>query len=983
MFIHIFPLNLFNVLFCFQISHGPVLYIPFINPENLKDYCDGQQDLPQQVTESYRDGGKFVFQRGKSWLYTTSNEAVLIDAKGPVIEVVILNCLCNPPVLLGTCETGFTTFDQTRLQYLLRGKLSIFNSKREIVAQITLSVAFRNLGKDVALHAYGLNKAAIKRPQKNQGQSSYEFLGLIKSEGNSAKLNSTYHKEYITGEDTDAKSTNRYELTKISRLLKQGDFAAGHDVMENDGPNVAQNSGLEKCYELNLEPRDSHSKHTQVNQEPSELIAAKIADFDKNVAEGCEDNWSGLIGSGNHGRNIESSYQPSPILYTNQNTQAERLWHDKMLKMEMNNLHLIEPEVNHLDEPEIKIQRKPKVTRKVKSKNKKDFPQMNDTGSILHDKHKTKIQQHKDSISVSSNSGKVDERKSPEGLRYPTGWLRSTPVATFQTNNHLSYPKLNRTVFLRRMKLEPQLSHLLHAEISYRVKQKLKLVDERFETEFTKIKTKRLSEHLMKRRVAVACQTVPDHEDNVQDTGMHDRGLSHHDSTSSPGIGIQSPAVEYLASYREKGSETEILEETGHKPRESKIAAKNELRRNLTYDVEDTENNETNVLKNNDNYEEDFEFSESQSNSISESGETSGMRSKSFSQAEVVENKSKRSSLSLSGSETKYTSRKEPTSNVQKSSLKDVKVTRMLIHSDTYIKEPSLDPSLTFTVCKEIPLQNENKHEATTSIPEQNSSSQPVQVVLKDSNNTHKLGQDLRPNNRHSARTSEVSGASDLSAEVFQEILKGRKADFLTRNGSQFHYSDRVSLTHEEIDADDELLSSVSENCAIEEHLTSFGDISEKISSRSQISNLSSVSAEYITDFSNSLKGADNIRSVSISTIGSNENQLFKSEQSESDKCDDKLSATTLSRVTDKYNIIHSISENSPSYLKDFGRTTTCAQGGVGSVGSSISDISARIAALLMPKRVSVAHLNTDSVSSYIPSEVSNTLSSLSDMTGN
>ncbi|XP_066983352.1 uncharacterized protein [Macrobrachium rosenbergii] len=500
-----------------QISKGPLLYIPFLTPESITSHLQyissGHQFLPLEVEESYLNGGKFIFHRGKSCLYTVPQESLQKSTSdnqsssfnGRVIlsqnvVVIVMNALIYPPAFFGKCTLQLQPHGE--IDGHMAGKVELRNHIGNLVGYMTMSVSLRHLGEDVVLHAVRHNDSA---DQDLLNTVVNNFVSVGKENISPARKEKFFNENFKSAKHTD--------------------------VMTDENPNQVFGSnayGLEHSFKCS---RPSDSKEMVVQRESSEEIALRIAALVRSEASPGEQ-----VNAENTNvvscKKSDNCHQPGPILYYGHDSESEKIWNEKMTDFGgffevagnfdscFNDL---EQESNSYSgsiesyRSETSLQTSPESESKDKGKS-------NDKLSSI-------------SGSVNESSIKNPERKAENNkcqtLKMPKGWLRSTPVASCNMQNKAVYPKLTRTSLLRRAKLDPQLAHQLHAEVRYQVKQKLQSLEKNFKDELTDIKKRRLLKNKGSLLVSVGCQASSDsnekmtryfdcHKDFAQQTVAHE-----------------------------------------------------------------------------------------------------------------------------------------------------------------------------------------------------------------------------------------------------------------------------------------------------------------------------------------------------------------------------------------------------------------------------------------------------------------------------
>ncbi|ROT64850.1 putative transport and Golgi organization protein 6-like isoform X3 [Penaeus vannamei] len=485
-----------------QIFHGPLLYIPFLSPESvqahLRDIHDGHNFLPLEIEESYLKGGKFVFRKGRSCLFTAplnsfAKEGDGIDSRndtdvvvGSYVNLVILNGLCFPPSVFGRCKAAIPVSGRENREpkRCLTGKVILSDHLGKSVASLQVSITLRSLGEDIALHA--------RHFDTTNGEEKQSVPGVVPS-----------HKfsEDMTIPDYEL-SSRRLRLDRTINLLQEREnskktpFSHIHDTV------------LDQSYVINQHFVDQgigSSKYGSQSHETSEVIAMKIAEFERNVQDNSKEFLTAPVVSPRIGGKLP---QPSPLLFTGRDAEAERLWNSKMKEVggyvldfdndSSESFPTSEGEENILknEDKTEEIEKLKKIVEKHKDPREIEAKKMN----YAKERSQRNLK----------NTKNADNRKSvkhAQGMKRPTGWLRSTPIAPYRMYSEPPRPKLTRTSLLRRAKLDPELAKQLRAEVDFQVKQKLKILDEAFKEEMSNLRKKKLMRSARQNKMAASSQT--------------------------------------------------------------------------------------------------------------------------------------------------------------------------------------------------------------------------------------------------------------------------------------------------------------------------------------------------------------------------------------------------------------------------------------------------------------------------------------------
>lgn len=956
-----------------QIFHGPLLYIPFLSPESvqahLRDIHDGHNFLPLEIEESYLKGGKFVFRKGRSCLFTAplnsfAKEGDGIDSRndtdvvvGSYVNLVILNGLCFPPSVFGRCKAAIPVSGRENREpkRCLTGKVILSDHLGKSVASLQVSITLRSLGEDIALHA--------RHFDTTNGEEKQSVPGVVPSRKFS---------EDMTVPDYEL-SSRRLRLDRTINLLQEREnskktpFSHIHDTV------------LDQSYVINQHFVDQgigSSKYGSQSHETSEVIAMKIAEFERNVQDNSKEFLTAPIVSPRIGGKLP---QPSPLLFTGRDAEAERLWNSKMKEVggyvldfdndSSESFPTSEGEENILknEDKTEEIEKLKKIVEKHKDPREIEAKKMN----YAKERSQRNLK----------NTKNADNRKSvkhAQGMKRPTGWLRSTPIAPYRMHSEPPRPKLTRTSLLRRAKLDPELAKQLRAEVDFQVKQKLKILDEAFKEEMSNLRKKKLMRSARQNKMAASSQTEDERaEDDLLFArkplfGLEDfsqqTDLFHQKSHQFTQMG-ESFTREMDGGKRVSRAGSPINHAT-HEFRKGRGG----LQRGETYDVDLTErigspfsvkeaqsmkpsHNEHNCRNGLDTSTNRHDKSKKVVHTIN--GYKSHERHKI---AESAQKQNSDHSLSITESEPKQRQKgSNPTNRIRDSKMKPESTHKVSSRQYTSATGSSSESVQEISIEENLVRSSSSKGGSLSMAVVTESNRRRASSVQSDSKATN-------------SEALEVSEASSLSAEVYQEILRGKKADILLSNGSK---SSRVQ-------------EAVSISSAAEEVVTADDDSAQDIRQGNEKSNI-------LQQLSKARgKGLINSRTYSIKE-GQGLDATYKipvihGSSSESDaiirgrNSDTKFYAQSQSlhspraeRGPVNVEVKHKDTGNTKLHGLSKGTPSPRVEEEEEEEGT-ISDISARIAALLLPKKVEVASLHTDSISSYMPSDVDGTLSSLSDM---
>ncbi|XP_071523873.1 uncharacterized protein [Panulirus ornatus] len=824
----------------------------------------------------------------------------------------------------------------------------------------------------------------------------YQELLLSRQASNTSVMHSAVqHRKLKKWKNNVGRCISNDGLNETDDTLQHTDgLTVAYGTVKNSGTDRVQNSILEKPYNFNND--GGESKEHYMHHDSCKMIDLKIANFESSLKDEGNRNISGL----NHGENFESK-QPPPILYRGHNAEAEKLWNKKMLGMGEYITDQVNAKCCNWKRPNWKTCSEHRTIFNERNKSMPfDFEKCPGPSAPV-DTPKRKTNRINVLSSVNCSSVRMKQSWSLKPIHHPSGWLRSTPVAILQQDKHFLYPKLNRTSFLRKAKSDPKLAYQLHAEINYQIKQRLKHLDESFKVELVKIKSKKVVENTCDKKT-VGCQTEDNWGANL---------LNFHNSEKSctqETVYSLNEDEKYIGKRKnfccrnEQRFQAEpdvCLEKTFGIRKNGKVRM-TDLNRSLTYDTGVTKVQSVSENDISGNCNENFRLSaESESVGISHIAEIqdggnslvlqtnlndneersvadlqSGSKedfasyndSECVSVCQIVERensinsyipqrnesisqeRSSSLSLSLSLTEPKQVREQKPTNRIRDSKFEAGHTeSKKFIYSKMIVREHSRDTALTCTVDKDLsPSENASKGIACEL---DQHFTQNVQFSPTHSNVRLITVKNLRPSvDTFSSQVSEIIEATNLSSEVFQEDLGERDADYLMRNGSELHFSEKELCIPEKTDEIIETLSTSMEEELSKGHFSTPGNMTcpEDCLENCAGCSRSDVICELVSD--------NRILSYS--------------------KPVDKTIGIDKS-VTE----IQAVREKSLSPGNHYKRKESFYQG-MNDTDSSISDISAHIAALLMPKGLSIAQLNTDSVSSYVPSDVNDTLSSLTEM---
>ncbi|KAK3858630.1 hypothetical protein Pcinc_035188 [Petrolisthes cinctipes] len=953
-----------------QVCNGPVLHVPFCD-EGVQDRGrDEHISLPQEVLKTYSEvEGRFVFQRGKSCLFTFPDRDITSwDGK---VNIVILDKFRVPASVYGRCEARLKEHNGLKGTQTLIGKLAVLNDKEERVSHLTIFVSCQDVGEDVSLQI---------QPQSEKDKTEaicQTELGNVHCPESIASQIPGLH-TICNNECNDCKCKRNVTPT-AGNAIEVNAVNADKHVKQNLCPiNIGSVPINEERYfqELEIYP-SSCSKIMDVDHITSEQIALMIEKIYNSKDETSKDTGveSPLIRSDLD----DESYQNYPVIGIKKNPRRERIGNETVQKLG-GDLETLS------NTPKERPRRRPNSATSSSSNSLES--------STVHDNAKGKLRNRttlspRSEISngssiLSSSKSSRESSSNVSIIRRPTGWLRSTPVAP--TPNTITHPKLNRTHFLRRVSTDTQLAYQLQTEVNRQVKGRLKQLDEGFKTQLEKLQKVKFRKGQTQKGQSVGCQTIDLFQGSYLSPELVEK------------ISINSNYHEVQIHHDWEKSEVRNNEMLSSSNRiKPKI-----FQKNLTFDIDTSEKEEDNHTRR--KYEADIDVpvqlhlgnaTDRQMDNQNISGNK--MTDIAATEANAACSTTSLERMSATSSDSKQKSHQDVANKSQ-----DVTLNMM--------REPSQDTAQTYTIhgnlsktiqsSEEVASEDYSKHSEYLIALSSNKTS-------TDSSHSHHRSVE----NNKGSQSSELAKASKMSLEVCKEILKGKQADSLTRAGNLLIKPQEYSSTPEEVVSVDASYQSCSVGSIKAEEVEEGNSISEIFSLPSGKNSIPNVNGDYsgygssiLSSYSQPKDSIPTISNNSISTpqpLGNNiistNSQSFTSESigllksvkpisfaseiysrptahvSESSINSKSIDTNLTSRADRDGQTMNQLKQKNEREGKNLGKDE-------GNIDYSVSDISGRIAALLVPRRLSVARINTDSVSSYIPSDLCNTMSSLSDM---
>ncbi|XP_068212170.1 uncharacterized protein [Palaemon carinicauda] len=902
-----------------QITKGPLLCIHFLTTESIKNHLqyisNGNQFLPLEVEESYRNGGKFIFHRGKSCLYKIPQESEqksssvnndVISSQNVV--VIIMNALTYPPALFGKCTLQLKSQGETDGH--MAGKVELRNHIGNLVGHLTISISLRYLG-DVTSHTL---KHYYNKDQDTVSKNFSDFVS------------------------DDKRNQSLMEMNEISG--EHHKFDKNIHIMNNVSTNQflgANTYGFEHSFNCS-KSLDNALKDSVVQRESSEEIALKIAALVRSETSQ-EEKVSGENANGSGKKSVNCN-QPDPILYYGHDSESEKIWNEKM-----KDLGGFFETIGNLDNCYDVKQNVSSCSENVEMYSSDETSLHSSLESEQTDERKSAEKLYVKGSVKKSSSDNHERKIEPircQTLKTPKGWLRSTPVASCSIHNKAVYPRLTRTSLLRKAKLDPELAYQLRAEVSYRVKQKLQSLEKNFKDELTDIKKRKLMKNKGSLLVSVGCQASSASNEKI--TSLNVNGQKDFAQQT-----VVFETSNQFTQINKDASKNNDLKDNVEKRKLTK------LEKNRTFDI--SEYNQSHPTE----YDDDFEVS---SNSNPDPGTVS--------EFPVDHDNSKigRSPRSTESKELSHfmSSKSEPKKHIKAKKGTNIMRDTKMKSSKSDIQEVSSKKSSVKSDCQFLDAKNEEL--MSNSIISERSESIIGGTVIKSKNSSS--SQSISEVDVYSSSSilspevSEVSEVSLLSKEVYQELMKGRKADVLLRNGSQ-GFRKRSD-------------TSISEGAVSRENLSV--SIEENVQ-QSESGDIKSMKAKFVAAG----------ETFSIAEVINSDDDMYASPK-ESSKTSEDLKVRymrSLYKESKVRELQKTYTKSEPSFLdkpdeilsspRNMPRISKSPSSKeIEDEDSTVSNISARIAALLVPKQLKVAALHTDSISSYMPSSVSDTLSSLSDL---
>ena len=905
--------------------------VPFLAPAFFSS-------LGQPRTQDSR----FVFQRGKSSIFSAPQHILGGDG-GARVRVEVVGGGAVQDALLGRCDALMVPQGEASTHVGLRGKLCLVGKEGEAVGHLSLSLSLRCLGEEVTGGAWGSTVADWR---------SHSALG--------------------------------------APSIPEKSF------------NIVQDNH-------SLPPHKNIPHHVLP---PSEKIPLRIPNL-QNLSDAVLRGWQPFHNPREEGREGVVLAQPPPILYLGPDEEDEKVG-EKTTKMEQN--EVTETQEHH--QASVSISEEAKESEDDHHTNEGSHSHSH-TSTENNTRTPTQHPTRKRRTRHSHHPPKTIRRQPPKHHRppppiaRPQGWLRSTPPAP---TTRYRPPRLNRSHLLRLTASDSQLGQNLKAEVERRVRSRVKELEIDFLEQMEKLGARSRSRRSRREsRLAAAatntthrtlqtvgCQTeraevtiqVPGYKkiiDAVLSSSQSPSSPTHHQHhhTSSPQPSLfppppprrtntsktratQTETTEHTATdspkerKEEKETEKHRMKETEKEPvsamargvprvpnegqrRGSARIRLGDMPKNLTYVIGSdgermyAEGSETLPQKEEEEQrgerpgerregkqgvERRKEREKTDGTNIRERTEEGGRkRNETRLKKKVNEERWKSQSHTTSSSSSSkpqklsspvHTPRPQP----QPPLLREGK--------GQPLREPSQDTwGLTYTIRAEQDITSTStQHKSTPS-------TRLTTPYTDDDDDVDSESWESSEVEEEEEVEEEVPSASSLSNEVCREIFKGRKADILSGMASSPPQSIGESLLSPSTSGTD----------------SEQGMVVRKYSSSTP------------TPTHHSLKQKNKERT--------------KSKQHKKTKFTE-----TNSNLPDSYRASdlennHGITLDpvkpsaGPKGLRDTTRRSS---------GTSISDISARIAALLVTKKINVAKLNTESVSSYVPSQQPSTMSSMSDV---
>ncbi|XP_050698396.1 serine-rich adhesin for platelets-like isoform X2 [Eriocheir sinensis] len=430
-----------------KVGGGPSLLVPFLAPA----FTD-PLDRPDAK------GGHYIFQRGKSSIFSASSQ-LLEGGEGGRVRVEVLawgGGKGGVPGVLGRCDAVMTSHDLTSTRLGLRGKLVLIGEGGDAVGNVTLTLSLRNLGEVVpAVGNWGSGEGRGRSTTSPGHPRTYEeSFDILQDASDPSPHTVPYH---------DLPNSEKIAL-KIASLQDPceaflGEWQPSHQLGE-DGGGMAQPLPI---------------LYAGQDREGARIWEEKVV----------------RMGVGEAPQTLDDQ-QP----YRNEDEVSDM--GENSYTSDDSNTHTPDTQQQH---------RGKDSTHNTQYGSQGSSNTPDNTSNTQHHKHKRK--------NKNTHKHTLKRPYHPPSIARPQGWLRSTPPAAISS---APPPRLNRSHLLRLAAVDHQLGKDLRAEVDRRVRERMKGLEADFLEQVEKLTARRRSQGVRERgrghttttgnhRESVGCQT--------------------------------------------------------------------------------------------------------------------------------------------------------------------------------------------------------------------------------------------------------------------------------------------------------------------------------------------------------------------------------------------------------------------------------------------------------------------------------------------
>ncbi|XP_076038069.1 uncharacterized protein LOC143023427 isoform X2 [Oratosquilla oratoria] len=443
------------------VENSPAIYIPFLNKESVGRHrallSKGHTFLPLEIEESYLNNGTFTFNQGKSCLFTIrlQSDTVSDNRYKAKVSISVLNGFTMPIQIFGMCRVALSlpTVQDSSHKSALVGKLLLLDERHETVAHMCVSLTLSLLGHELVKHT------SVTRQGPDQDiKTSTSILPRSQNKEVQAGSGNLYNEQDVALLQMRLEQRQNLLSNEVTKIKEDEDVS--HEQEDITPIAYAQN--------------DKDLINTENTEDESEELSSECSSYVSDM----------LITENKESKNVHLSHLNENIKnllslkYRGPNAESGKIWEEKVKRLyenEYEDRYESTDKTSFTEESKDISRHEHNIRRKSNHRYSKSKGQPH---HYLQKKHKEENGRH-----LTEDRREMTRKSRRQSWTYwpNKGWIRVTPVRKMVHNgNHIPAIKGTRTTLLRQCCVDQNLAKELQLEVDRRMKEKLLLLDSQF-----------------------------------------------------------------------------------------------------------------------------------------------------------------------------------------------------------------------------------------------------------------------------------------------------------------------------------------------------------------------------------------------------------------------------------------------------------------------------------------------------------------------